>query len=274
MNIADSSARNGQETSQMTGPPDRGDFYVGYLKMPATLRAFVIRVLPVLLAATAAVAFFLSYSQGDPGNGVWEDNALPSFVGRAETSPYPLIRVSTDDRAAPVATMLLVGEGKHGGSQSVEALAGRFVRIEGTVLTRDHVQLLEVAKVTEVDPRAALASKTAARLMSTSVEPLGKATLRGEIIDPKCYCGAMKPGEGKTHKACATLCISGGIPPMFVTFDTEGRPSYYLLTNPEGGPLDDRILPFVADPVEITGVLERRYDLTLFKIDPADVVRL
>ena len=64
--------------------------------------------------------------------------------------------------------------------------------------------------------------------------PLGGATLAGEIIDPKCYFGAMKPGEGKIHKACATLCLRGGIPPMFMTTDEQGRHVYYLLTKPDG----------------------------------------
>jgi len=42
---------------------------------------------------------------------------------------------------------------------------------------------------------------------------MGERTLRGEVIDPKCYIGAMKPGGGKTHKACAE-CFS--IRPLLV----------------------------------------------------------
>ena len=46
-------------------------------------------------------------------------------------------------------------------------------------------------------------------------------TLKGEIIDPKCYLGAMKPGGGKTHKACAMRCIAGGIPRRQTGHDDE-----------------------------------------------------
>lgn len=42
-------------------------------------------------------------------------------------------------------------------------------------------------------------------------------TLDGELVDSKCYLGTMKPGDGKTHKSCAILCLRGGIPPLFVS---------------------------------------------------------
>jgi len=32
---------------------------------------------------------------------------------------------------------------------------------------------------------------------------------RGQIVDPKCYLGVMKPGEGKPHSDCAIRCIDG-----------------------------------------------------------------
>ncbi len=71
-------------------------------------------------------------------------------------------------------------------------------------------------------------------------------TLKGEIIDPKCYLGAMKPGGGKTHKACAMLCISGGVPPMLVTRDANKQETFYLLTTDQGGVANELVLPFVG----------------------------
>lgn len=253
---------------------DSGEaFYVGYLKMPGTLRKFVVRVLPVLLALTGGTALLFSLSQNDPGNGVWADEAATTMIGRIEAAPYPILRALTNDPDMPVATILLVEEGKRGGGDAVRALDGGIAAVRGTLLQRDYVKLIEL-DMDGIKPDASLSESETSRLSLLQRESLGRVTLRGEIIDPKCYCGAMKPGEGKTHKACATLCISGGIPPMFVTFDPDGKRSYYLLSNPEGRALDERVLPFVADPVEIPGVLERRDDLTLFKIDPADIRRL
>ena len=43
---------------------------------------------------------------------------------------------------------------------------------------------------------------------------IGEVTLVGEVVDPKCWLGDMKPGDGKAHAACARLCMEGGIPPM------------------------------------------------------------
>jgi hypothetical protein len=71
-------------------------------------------------------------------------------------------------------------------------------------------------------------------------------TLKGEIIDPKCYLGAMKPGGGKTHKA-RHACISGGVPPMLVTRDASKQETFYLLTTAEGGLAGELVLPFVGD---------------------------
>src|SRR5690349_19376703 len=70
-------------------------------------------------------------------------------------------------------------------------------------------------------------------------------SLRGEIVDSKCFLGAMRPGNGKTHKACAMLCIAGGVPPMFVTRDSAGREEYYLLAGPDGGPAPSDVVRFL-----------------------------
>ena len=252
---------------------DTGEFYVGYFKTPPALAKFLRWVLPVLIVVALAVAWFVSRSQNDPGDGVWHDDA-ESLVGRIAAKPYPLIRVPSRLADSPVETILLVSEGKHGGGERVAALDGRIVRVRGTILERDGRRLLELTKDDALTPGNSLSQPEEARLASPTVVPMGQVTLRGEIIDPKCYAGAMKPGEGKTHKECATLCISGGIPPMFVTVDDAGRRSYYLLTNPAGEALDDRILPFVADAVEISGALEMRDDLQVLKIDPGSIRRL
>lgn len=249
------------------------EFYVGYFKTPPALARFLRRVLPILIVVALAVAWFVSRSQNDPGAGVWHDDAQ-ALVGRIAAKPYPLIRVPSKQPGRSVETILLVSEGKQGGGDRVAALDGRIARVRGTILERDGRRLLELAEDEAVTPDTSLSQPEEARLASTNVVPMGQVTLRGEIIDPKCYSGAMKPGEGKTHKECATLCIAGGIPPMFVTLDDAGRRNYYLLTNLTGETLDDRILPFVADAVEISGELEQRDDLQVLRIDPANIRRL
>jgi hypothetical protein len=105
-------------------------------------------------------------------------------------------------------------------------------------------------------------------------EQLGRARLRGEIVDFKCFLGAMKPGDGKGHKACATLCIRGGIPPMLVTSDEVGNRTYYLLRDAGGGPCGEEILPVVGELVDVEGALSRVADLMVLSVRASDVLRV
>jgi hypothetical protein len=103
----------------------------------------------------------------------------------------------------------------------------------------------------------------------------GDVVLRGEVVDSKCFAGAMKPGEGKTHKACAALCLRGGIPAMFMAVE-DGKTVPYLLVDSQGkspsGEALERILPFVGDWVEIHARAGRWADLRILEIS-ADGIR-
>jgi hypothetical protein len=114
---------------------------------------------------------------------------------------------------------------------------------------------------------------TAARPTGGAVD-LGLQTLRGEIVDSKCYLGVMKPGRGKPHRACATLCIRGGVPPVLRVETTGGEYRHLLLTDQAGGALNDRVLELIAEPVEITGRVRRDGDLLILETDPRTIRRL
>ena len=260
---------------------DASEFYVGYLKMPPSLARFLRWVAPGLIMTGLAVAYCLSGSQNDPGGGVWHDEAQV-LVGRVSATPYPMLRVPSKQPGGAVETVLLVSEGKHGAGERVAGMEGKIAKVRGTILERDGHRMLELADdqpmVRDDSPTAADVDRLPASQPPNADAPPRRVTLRGEIIDPKCYSGAMKPGEGKAHKECATLCISGGIPPMFVTFDAAGRRHYYLLTDSDGralrGEAIDRLLPFVADAVEISGVQEQRGDLAILRVDLGRIRRL
>jgi hypothetical protein len=93
-------------------------------------------------------------------------------------------------------------------------------------------------------------------------------TLRGEIVDSKCYLGVMNPGEFKTHKACAIRCISGGIPPVLVVRTPGAAPQHYLLVDGDGGAVNRRVLDHVAEPLEITGRVTREGESLVLWADP------
>ena len=100
---------------------------------------------------------------------------------------------------------------------------------------------------------------------------LGRWRLTGEICDGKCYGGAMKPGAGLAHKACANLFLIGGVPPVFVATDRVDGAAFFLLGNSAGGPVGPAVLDHTAVLVEAEGRVERRGDLHVFLIDPASV---
>lgn len=245
------------------------EFYVGYLpKAPAGIarrtRFFVIAALVLGLGAGLA----LIASHGPFGPGVFEFGNERSFEGVVRLAPYPTLELARPGAAdASTSAYLLVAPGKFGANEIVEGFAGQRVALEGTLVYRDEQTMIEVVP----DSVRALGGEAPA---PPPVERLGRLTLRGEIVDSKCFLGVMNPGNLKTHRACATLCISGGIPPVLLVREREGAARYLVLVSPEGRPINEAVLPYVAEPIEITGDLERHGDLELFRIDPADIERL
>jgi len=226
-----------------TGPRAAEEFYVGYRAMPPGLRRWVRRLAPTLLAGVALSALTIARLQSDPGAGVWETGAEIVVEGVLRAAPYPMI-----EGAAGGETWLLVETLKRGAQERAASLDGQRVRARGWRVERDGRKILELA------PRAdALVGEGAAGAPAGAARAMGAVTLRGEIMDAKCYLGAMKPGEGKTHKACATLCIRGGIPPALVVRGAGGAAEYFLLTDERGGPAPREILPLVGEPVVVRG---------------------
>jgi hypothetical protein len=241
------------------------EFFVGWLPTPPGYARFVRPVVLVALLGVAVAAGALAARQRSPGPAVWDDTAS-TFEGVANADPYPLIRVP-GEQPGEVRTILLVEDGKFGAAERVRPFAGRPVRVTGTLLHRDERWMLELAAGDDgLRPAADLSESLIARLRRPPADHLGPVTLHGEAIDSKCYLGAMRPGGGKTHKACAALCLAGGVPPMFVTRGPDGREAYYLLTAADGGPANDTVRDFVGDPVEVSGALERVGGVLVLKL--------
>jgi len=82
--------------------------------------------------------------------------------------------------------------------------------------------------------------------------------------------------EGFLHcwSCSAIRCISGGIPPLLVVRRERGEPLHLVLVSPSGAPVNQQVLPFVGEPVEIAGEVERRGDLLVMRADPAGYRRV
>lgn len=260
---------------RITADPRDDEFYVGYLPVPPGHRRFLIALLPMLLVGVVVGGVLVAAQQQSPGAGQWEFGVYREVEGVVLADPYPMLLTPPIRPGARPNVYLLVKEGKHGARDTVAAFDGEAVRVRGSRLDCDGRAMLELASAEDAIVAApSLNDAVAAALRDEPLTPLSQLTLRGEIIDPKCYLGAMKPGGGKTHKECATLCIRGGIPPMFVTRDRDLRETFYLLTGPDGRPILEEIVPFIGDAVQLSGRLARRGDLLLLMIDPGSIQRL
>jgi hypothetical protein len=219
------------------------DFFVGYLATPPKVSRFLRRVVPVILVIVLIAAGLIAARQRDPGNGEW-DSQDRDLEGKLLTQPYPILQ-SRDGR-----TFLLVAEGKHAIELPATATDGAILRVQGTIIQRGSLRLLEVTQLT-------VAATSSSPAQSTQFAGEGRR-FHGEMVDPKCFAGAMKPGDGKTHKACAALCIRGGIPPAFVADTGET----FLLT---GLPIDE-VVPIVGEPVELNGIVSAIGEIPILRV--------
>jgi hypothetical protein len=242
------------------------DFFIGYRPtMPEQSRRALRAFVGACAVFVVGVGTLLASLMNRPAAAEWDFGAPTSHHGLLLVRPYPVL-IKRDEHGA-VVSALLVAAGKHGAAEMLAPFDGQSVEVIGTVLRRDRRLMIEIA-----DAKHVLADR-ADPPEAPPAEDLGQVTLAGQIVDPKCYMGAMKPGEGKIHRACAVRCISGGIPPVLVSPGPAG-PEYYILTGQHGQAVNRAVLDYVADSVEISGRLIRRADLQYLEIDPDQIRRI
>jgi hypothetical protein len=245
---------------------DLDEHFIGWLPMPRAYRRFLVPVAAGVVAAVVALAAVIAGSQQSPGAGRWDDGQPVAFTGVAYADPYATVRVPGENPGDPPVTLLLVEGGKFGAGDRVRPFDGRAVRVAGTLLARDGWRMLELAAGDDGLRAAELPPDELARLRRPPARPLGAVTLRGEIVDAKCYLGAMKPGGGRTHRGCAVLCLRGGVPPLFVSDGAGDGPSTYLLASESLGPIDAVRRDTAGLPTVLEGTLEQLGDLPVLRL--------
>ena len=244
-------------------------FFVGYLPMPGPLGWFLAVAAVIMTGLGIGAGLAIALGQQDHGAGRFAfDKGYQDLSGIIQMHPYPVLRVPARDGAAP-RTIVLSGQGKRGETRRGKMFDGRKIDIGGVFITRDGVDLLQVGG--RVRMRPALDPEKLEGFAPAADISIGRHVLKGEIVDSKCYLGAMRPGRGKVHMACAGLCVMGGIPPMFVVYRPEGPPDILLLSGPEGGPIPEALLENLSLFVSLEGEVLRRDDQLIFKIDPASM---
>lgn len=228
------------------------EFFVGYLPIPTGHRGFVRLLVPTVLWGMCALSALVAWRMPGAGAGSWDLAQVVELRGVLSAEPYAGILVDRDAAGAEE-LVLLVEEGKLPLRSGLDALAGRRATARGTILERDGRRMIELLPAQEgltLESDAAVAP--AARTPRT---PKFSTIVVGEIVDYKCFLGAMKPGSGVTHRGCAALCVKGGIPPALVVRGADGADVVYLLATEEGGRANALALNFVGVQARVRGLV-------------------
>lgn len=250
------------------------DFYIGWQdKAPATYAKAVRRVIWTLALLVPTVAGLLVWQQRGFSEAVFEYGQLTTFEGELVRQPLPFLRVSAKNTTAngPLfERILLIGLGKHGAEATQRAweqqhgkLTGKQLTVRGTLIYHEGHAALELTEQADALLRVAVPNHP----QTPTTQSLGPVTLQGEITDPKCFLGVMKPGDGRPHQSCAVRCIAGGIPPLLWVKNRDNRRQGYLLVGPSGEPVNEPMLGNVGRNVRLNGTLEKADNWLILRVE-------
>ncbi|MEP1442003.1 MAG: hypothetical protein ABJK39_03235 [Hyphomicrobiales bacterium] len=241
-------------------------FFVGYMScLPKGLGWFVSLAMFGFVAGMIATSIFASAKIPDAGDGeiLWSQGRQ-EFIGRLEYAPYPVLRVPAEGDQ-PARSIMLTGVSKVGVIERGQQLDGTMVRAEGFMVQRGDLSMLQV-----VGSQRGLGDAedySPPDYHPEAVTKHGRWKLTGEICDGKCYAGAMRPGRGLAHKACAALCLTDGVPPVFVSEGPIKGRSFFLMADKNGKLLGPEITQLLSLYISIEGEVLQMDDLMIFKAD-------
>ncbi|NNE97553.1 MAG: hypothetical protein HKN25_00895 [Pyrinomonadaceae bacterium] len=248
------------------------EFYIGYLpEMPEGIAKVVRPFTALLIVLVFVLGIIFLIGQRPFAKSYFEFGNVQDFEGTIQARPIPFLLVVSDEKTEGLPKferIPLVAEGKDGAEELIRSYDGSRVKLKGTRIYRDSLQMIEVVGGSIVK------SGGEGQIAPEKEESLGIHTLNGEIIDSKCYLGVMNPGNQKTHKICAINCLRGGIPALFVVRDKAGNTSELWLLGEDGKPVNEKIFDYVAEPVKMKGEVKRRGAFLYFYSNPDSIERL
>lgn len=267
------------KTDHTGGPPD---FYIGWQDKAPTAHAGAVRWVVLFLAMMVPiVAGLLVWQQRGFSEGVFEYGQPITLEGQLIRQPIPFLRLPVKN-AAPDAPLfervLLIGYGKHGAEPTIRqweqkhgSLTSKNLKISGTLIYHEGHAALELSD--EANALLSVAAPTTPVTRPTA-QVLGRVVVQGEITDPKCFLGVMKPGDGRPHRSCAVRCIAGGIPPLLWVRNGKNRENGYVLVGPNGEPINQQILEKVGRSARVQGRLEKADNWLILYVDaPVEVAQ-
>ena len=236
------------------------EFYIGWMtKAPSSFAMHTKRILLALLAIVVIAAILLGISQKKFSTGNFEFGVLTEVKGVYFNEPVASIKVVNGKDifgSLSYTTIPVLGFGKMGAKGILEAvekeknvvLNQREITLKGTLLYNDGKLLMQIDSNDK--PVVHIGNSVPADLLPLK-QDLGDMQVKGEIVDPKCYFGVMKPGQGKPHKDCAIRCILGGISPVLRVSNEDGANNYYIVVGPNGEKMNEAVKDYVAEPVTL-----------------------
>lgn len=252
------------------------EFYIGWMpKAPKSFAKHVRSVLFILFPIALIIGGLIAIYQKKFADTTFEYGKLTEIKGIYYNKPVPMLKFYGQARES--ITIPLVGYGKHGAETAIMeiekeknvSLNGKEVTLKGTLLYGDGKTILQIDK--NDDPVVSIGPGST---YSTVERDLGIQTIRGEIVDPKCYFGVMKPGEGKVHRDCAIRCILGGIPPVLHVQNEKGESNYYLILGPNGEKMNEAVKDVVAEPVSIEARIVQQDDWIILYTGKENIKRI
>ncbi len=249
-------------------------FFIGYtLKHPELIMRFINRTVIALVLLVSIIAIGFTLGIKHVANSSFDYDHLKRIQGQLISFPFPGLRTmeGKDSEGKPnIHTYPLVNDSKFGADGIVDSIQKIYnsktylTQITGAFIIRDRVSAMELSNKD-------LSVKVLNQVNNLPLGELKKirdTSLIGEIIDPKCYLGAMNPGEGKPHRSCAILCIGGGIMPMLYFKNSKGEKEFAVLLGENGEKINHQVLRFVAEPVKIKGTLYKYDNWYVFYTNP------
>jgi hypothetical protein len=262
---------------------DKNEFYIGW--MPAAPESYAKHVRKVVIAILLLVAIIgavLALQQKKFSTSGFEFGQLTEVKGIYQQFPVPSIKVMTQQDAfghTSYITIPLVGYGKFGAEGTIAELEKeqnttldkKLVTFKGTLLYSDGKTLLQIDK--NDNPLINVSAPNSSKDITSDIKELGTVHLTGEVLDPKCYFGVMKPGHGKPHRDCAIRCIAGGMSPVFYVRNEKGEANYYLILDVNGKKMNDELKDIIADPVSIEARAVQYDDWVILYVNGKDKIK-
>jgi nitrite reductase/ring-hydroxylating ferredoxin subunit len=224
------------------------DFFIGWAAdVPLSLSQFLKRSVVAICAVAALMAISLPNLSEELKDSEFTFGDIQEYEGTFHMLPVPRLTIGNEDH-------LLIDFGKFSASRSIKEyeqlhnvqLDQTILKIEGTPISYNGRNLIELS-----DQVASIKEhKSTLSISNLEKTDLGSISLKGEILDAKCFFGVMNPGDGPVHKFCAALCIEGGIPA--VIYD-ETIDEYYIIKGENGLDINEQLVPLAGEIVRLSG---------------------